>query len=243
MPKILMQVSYDGEPLHSMYRDAAEEARKAIKWLDDNGLEFSTKSTVTCEGFKYMYDAYLDIKSFSSTLKKKMNYLPTIDHYNVEPITPEYEEDLKNSLIKIARKELEDKTDMFRWFSNNRAICSAGADMIAIDCDGKVYPCHGCLYEDKAEHLIGHINEEVIMDKISVHRNNIKSILNKGDLMCNSCPVKFCLRCNSAKFIRSEKTDYLLKWFDGKSQPELSRFYNINNKLKEAFEEIGRRAM
>jgi len=243
MPKILMQVSYDGEPLHSMYRDAGKEAREAINWLDKNDLEFTIKSTVPYSGFKYMYDAYLDIKRFALTLKKKINYFPTIDHYSVDTVVPVYEEDLKNSLIKIARKELEDKTNFFYWFRSNRAICSAGADMVAVDCDGKVYPCHGCLYEDKASHLIGHINEEDIIDKILLRRHQIKDVLNSGDTMCPDCPVGFCLRCNHAKFIRSEKTDYLLKWFDGKSQPELCRFYNINNKVKEAFEEIRRRAM
>lgn len=247
MPKLLIQVSYDGEPLHSMFRDAAQEAREAINWLDKHDIPFTIKSTVPYEGFKHMYDAYLDVKRFASTLKSNINYFPTIEHYNSDPITPEYEIDLKNSLVKIARKELEstckkcNNSNFFHWFSNNRAICSAGADMISVDCDGKVYPCHGCLYEDKSEHLIASIYDADSIDKIQASRKIIADVLNKGEIMCPDCSVNFCLRCNHAKFIFSDKKDYVSRWFDGKSQPDICKFYDINNKVKEAFEEIRRR--
>lgn len=253
-PKLTMQVSYDGEPIHSKFRGEVKTVWNTLDWLDRYNIPFTIKSTVPYDGFKYMYDAYLDIKqlslSFRGTGFKNLDYFPTIEHYNSSDLSApvvkrahdDYERDLKGSLIKIAKKELEDKThNIFRWFSNSRAICTAGKDLIAIDCDGKIYPCHGCLYEDKAKHILGNIDDPNVFLNLDTYRRQISEALSKE--MCPECDVKFCLRCNHAKFIYSKKTEYFERWTDGKAQPDICRFYNINNSVKLAFDEIKRRAL
>jgi uncharacterized protein len=249
-PKLVMQVSYDGEPIHTLFRAESEKVRETLNWLDRHNIPFTIKSTVPYEGFKYMHEAYLDIKelglSFRGTGFKNLDYFPTIEHYNDEVNKEgdlvQYEEDLRKSLVKIAKSELEDKKyNIFRWFTNSRAVCTAGKDLIAIDCDGKIYPCHGCLYEDKETHVLGDIDDPNVFSKLDHYRKQISDALSKE--MCPECEVKFCLRCNHAKFVYSSKTDYFDKWTDGKAQPDICRFYNINNRVKLAFEEIRRRSL
>ena len=250
--KLVIQISYDGEPIHSKFRGETEAVWTTLHWLDLNNVPFTIKSTMPYDGFKYMYDAYLDIKKLISEFRWsgiKINYFPTIEHYNHlsedmpidKRLIQKYEEDLKYSLVKIAKKELEDKTNIFKWFTNSRAMCTAGKDLITIDCDGGVYPCHGCLYEDKKNHGFGNIEDPEIMDKILAFRQLFSDALERG--MCKDCGVSFCLRCNHAKFVYSKKEYYFDKWLDGDSQKDLCRFYNINNRVKTAFEEIKRRTL
>jgi len=243
-PKLVLQVSYDGEPIHSKFRGQTELVWKTLSWLDAHDVPFTIKSTVPYGGFKYMYDAYLDIKKIGSEMMgkgfKNLDYFPTIEHYNSSDcLFEDYERDLEKALIKIAKKELVDKTNMFKWFTNSRAVCTAGKDLIAIDCDGKIYPCHGCLYEDKKEHVLGDIDNHNVFDALADFRKRISQHL--AIESCPNCQVSFCLRCNHAKYSYSEKDQYFSKWCDGTAQPDICRFYNINNRVKLAFEELRRR--
>jgi radical SAM protein with 4Fe4S-binding SPASM domain len=128
---------------------------------------------------------------------------------------------------------------MFRWFTNSKAVCTAGKDLIAIDCDGNIYPCHGCLYEDKKEHVLGDIDDHNIFEVLSKFREKMSQ--NLAIESCPNCQVSFCLRCNHAKYSYSKEDQYFSKWCDGDAQPDICRFYNINNRVKLAFEELRRR--
>lgn len=250
-PKLCIQVSYDGNPIHDMYRvskisplHTSNKIKENIKFLSKNEIPFVLKSTITPESFKYLYDAYCDFRELNDELTgygfKNTNYFPTIDYYNPINYTDEELEilcqDLKKSLIKIAKKEYMHIYPIFKWFEHNRALCSAGRDMMAIDIDGWIYNCHGCFYdENKSDHLIGNVKDINIIDKLQ--SNYIKFNYKKHDEGdCKKCPVTFCLRCNHAKYINSEKTKYLDKWRDFTAQPQLCEFYKINHKVKLAYD-------
>ncbi len=256
-PKVCIQISYDGAPIHDMYRKSnGKETSKAvldtIYWLDVNRIPYVIKSTIRADAFKYMYDAYMDIKKLASELTgtgfyKNINYFPTIDYYSTEKYNEDemkqYSDALGMSLVKIAAEEAKNPLPQgyfFKWFTPNRAICASGQHMIAVDTDENIYVCHGCLYGDaKDKHLIGNINNDSIIEELErVSKYFGTDIEDEGE--CATCDVEFCLRCNQAKFEQSKKHKYLEKWRDYTDQPNLCRFYKINSKVKKGLDLLRR---
>lgn len=255
-PKVCIQISYDGAPIHNMYRKSnGKTTSKAvvdtIKWLDINQIPYVIKSTIKAEAFKHMYDAYMDIKRLAGELTstgfyKNVNYFPTIDYYASERLSKDemvqYSEALEVSLVRIAAEEAKEPQNFFKWFTPNRAICASGQHMVAVDTNENIYTCHGCLYgdgDDKAKHYIGNINNDSIIERLEKTNkyfgNNIDS-----ERDCIACEVEFCLRCNHAKYKHSEKHKYLEKWRDYTNQPNLCRFYQINDKVKKGLDLLRR---
>jgi radical SAM protein with 4Fe4S-binding SPASM domain len=258
-PKICIQISYDGRPIHDIYRRTiggkltSEKVRETFYWLDTEEIPFVIKSTVTPATFKYMYEAYRDIKDLAIHLNtpgfyKAMNYFPTIDYYTSEIGDVDKRcEELKSSLIKIAKEEwavgINHQTNpifFFKWFNPNRALCSAGADMIAIDTTGNVNICHACLY-DKGDHLIGNIEEDNMILLIEDTHNKFAADIDFEPEECKKCNVLYCLRCNHAKFTNSKKEFYLNRWRDYTNQPHLCRFFEVNDKVRLAMEVLRRK--
>ena len=252
-PKVCIQVSYDGLPIHNMYRrssgkDTSKQVLESIKWLDKNGIPYVIKSTIRAEAFKYMYSAYVDIKKLAGSLTgtgfyKNVNYFPTIDYYSSERYSKDemtqYCEALETSLVRIAAEELKTPNiNFFKWFTPNRAICASGQHMVAVDTDEQIYVCHGCLYgEDKDKHLIGNINNDSIIEELEkINKYFGTDIDDEGE--CVMCDVEYCLRCNQVKFEHSKKHKYLDKWRDYTDQTNLCRFYRISDCVKKALDII-----
>ena len=248
-PKLCIQISYDGAPIHNMYRRSfgkltSKEVLENIKWLDVNRIPYVIKSTIRPQAFKHMYDAYMDIKRLASELTgtgfKNVNYFPTIDYYSSEQYSKDemnqYCEALETSLVRIAAEEAKTPWDDFKWFVPNRAICATGQHMIAVDTNESIYVCHGCLYGDNTlPHLLGNINSDSIIEQLDrTSKYFSKNIDDEGE--CKDCDVIFCLRCNHAKYVNSKKEKYLEKWRDYTSQPNLCRFYKINSNVKKGLD-------
>ncbi len=257
-PKICIQISYDGLPIHDIKRKSGKNltsnvVRKMILWCDENQVPFVIKSTVTPDTFQYMYDAYKDISDLYKECHnigfyKNLNYFPTIDYYASEQSSEEnhkqYCENLEQSLSAIASieiKNLERGHFFFAWFNRNRAKCTAGKHSFAIDIDGQIYTCHGCLYsDDKKLHKISDIdstNWEYDLAQTDIQSEPYMNWLLHYD--CEDCNVEYCLKCNHGKFTHSKKDGYLEKWFDFKCQPKLCEYYKINNTVKQAMYKVG----
>ncbi len=264
-PKMCIQISYDGKPIHDIKRKSttkrltSDKVKKTILWCDQNKIPYVIKSTVTPDTFKYMYEAYSDIKKMSRELEtpgfyKNVNYFPTIDYYTTEHLTQaedkQYSYDLEQSLTKIAAEEIICVPRMhffFKWFNPNRAKCSAGQHSVAVDIDGEIYVCHACLYGDgKSYHRLSNVESPKVFSDLftssGFHTHEYGEMMkSEGD--CESCTVEFCLRCNHAKYNSSKKTKYLEKWTDFAAQPNLCKFYKINNNVKEAMFEASIRGI
>jgi uncharacterized protein len=243
--KLHVQVSYDGQPIHDKNRidinrkPTSAIVKKTITNLILNGYNVSIKSTITPDDFKYMYDAYLDVKSIFE--EPYGSYFPTIDYYNTYEIDYNIE-DLKQSLIKISAEEYkyfkQYKKFFFSWFNgNNNKVCGAGQGMIAIDTDLKVYPCHGAFFENNNEHLIGHLEKHDIINKINNRRTLLQTALKRLNT-CNFCNSNICLKCNVIKHKYSDKEEYTDKWYDFENQPWLCRYYKVADKIKLALLKI-----
>lgn len=242
-PKILIQISYDGNPIHDSARldrsnkPTSERVRRTVRWCDENGVSFTLKSTVTPNTFRYMEQAYLDIRE----LCKMANYAPTIDYHNEYD---DFSEDLESSLVKISRHELKfyKKEGRFflTWFEEpSNVLCGAGKDMCAIDTDGKIYDCHGCFYSDNKEaHRFTDIWD--IDATLKIQQVSEKHSVNFRELPeeCRNCTTGICIKCNVVKFDLSEKLNYMERWRDYSNQPLLCKYYRISGKILQALNEL-----
>lgn len=242
-PKLLIQISYDGNPIHDRTRlgrdgfPTSRRVKESIRWCDINGIPFVLKSTLPPPSFRYMEQAYLDIRE----LCKTANYAPTIDYYGEYD---DYSEDLEKALIKIARHELEFYKEegkfFLTWFEEpSKAFCTAGKNMCSIDTDGTIYNCHGCFYSDNKElHKITDIFDSDAIKIISgindYHSENFRELPEE----CRMCTTNMCIRCNVAKFDFSEKENYFERWRDYTNQPLLCKYYRISGKIMQALNKL-----
>jgi len=257
-PKLCIQISYDGIPVHDICRKTKENKltsgmiRNNILKLYSKNIPTVIKSTITPETFKYLPQTRRDILDLVNTVKdgrffRSTNYFPTVDYYNIDSYTSEemdqYFKDLHDSLIEISRDEIkyfkENNRFFFSWFSKNKALCSAGKDMVCINWDGNVFKCHGSLYENKSgEHYVTSIDDDDFIEKLSeskcIHTENFGYLPEA----CKSCEATFCLKCNPVKFNGSKKNLYLEKWRDYTNQPRLCRIYKLNGRIVLAIREL-----
>ena len=229
-PKIVVQISYDGVPIHDFDRidvngkGSSDEIKKTIQKLKDNNVFYVLKSTIAPHNFKYMYEAYLDVIKLSNS-----GYFPTIDLHEVisKEDYEQHSRDLYENLYKIGAYEIKNRQKLFKWFFNNRALCAAGSDMIAIDINGNIQPCHGGLYTDYDDHLISNITDSDVMEKIINSSIKYNSFCYIEPDKCKKCSVGFCLRCNAAHYTFSDKPTYEEKWMDFNNQDYLCHYFGI----------------
>jgi len=258
-PKFCIQISYDGTPVHDIYRVrkdgvlTSSQVKENIFRIYDNKIPSTLKSTITPDSFKYLPLAYEDIleiykEYMGQTFFHSDTYFPTIDYYNLDKYSDEeidrYAIDLEDALCEIGARELSfrkknNKKFFFAWFIPNRSLCCAGRDMVCIGIDGKVYKCHGSLYNDKSgDHIVSNLKNSDFVEKLGKSH-----ILHSKDFgyeppKCLDCDVGFCLRCNPVKYESSKKETYIEKWRDYSTQPRLCRFYNINGRIMIALKHI-----
>lgn len=257
-PKFFTQISYDGMPIHDIDRVlrggklTSTIVRQTILELDKLGVPSTIKSTVTPATFKYLYSAYEDILDIWNSGKDKQTirnstYFPTIDYHNLEKYTESELEvakkELEDSLVKIAKREIEHTKKYNRfflsWFGGNKALCSAGRDMVTVDWDGKTYKCHGCVYdEEKESHLVSSLSDADFIKKLEESNKFHCQDFGFLPIECKNCDAPFCLKCNVVKFEHSDKTQYLDKWRDYPVQKTLCDFYHINGKVWKAINQI-----
>ena len=247
LSKVHIQVSYDGIPIHDINRldingnPTGDLIKSNIKQLLHDGFNVSVKSVIKPDHFKYMLSAYNDIKDVFSSYSNMGSYFPTIDYYN------SYKDDycideLEQILLDIAKEEIEfynsNKRFFFTWFNKDaNRICAAGKDMLAIDVDLSVYPCEGCYYAPSDQHLIGHIKDKDIYNKLEQRREYLLSYEHNNNL-CKTCSTSTCFRCNLIKFAHSKKEDYAERWYDYTDQSWLCRYYITVGKIKQALYHI-----
>jgi len=240
-PKIVVQISYDGVPVHDFDRvdingnGSSSEIKKTIQSLQDNNIFYVLKSTIQPKNFKYLYEAYLDVISLDGN-----GYFPTIDLHEDfdENEYVKYNDDLFNSLYKIAAYEVKNKNNQFKWFKKNRSLCAAGNDMIAIDINGNIQPCHGALYTDYNDHLISNIKDIDVIEKLINSSIYYSSFCFNEPEKCKQCTVEFCLKCNAAHYNFSKKEKYDERWMDFDNQDYLCHYFRIIDNVSQAVKQM-----
>lgn len=257
-PKVTIQMSYDGMPVHDIFRKTRDGkitsslVRNNILLLDKKNIPTCIKSTITPDTLKYLKETYLDLRdvylSFTTSSKfKATSYFPTIDYYHLEKYThndlEQYKKDLEEVLIKIAAEEAKALKKynriFFSWFTPNRAICNAGKDMCCVNWNSNIFKCHGSLYEDKSgDHFVCNLEDDNFVEKLEechfFHQQNFAFEPEE----CKKCNTTYCLRCNPVKYEKSKKTSYIEKWRDYTTQPSLCELYRIIGKVAKAFKQL-----
>ena len=244
--KVWIQISYDGEPIHSKNRfdiNGKSTTSKVLESLDllyQNNIEFSLKPTLPLNDLHHMFEAYKDYVQLSETFKNmNLMYNPTLDHY-LKDISDEALDVLYQQLVKIVRFSVKKGYTILSWLlEDKKPLCSAGVNMFSIRMNGDVYPCHGCFYHNSNMHKWGNIfsltNEE--LDRF---RYNYHQALNKAKSKDRQCDYSFCRRCNVTAFKFSEKQTYFDKWIDFKSQPLICKTSKIIHIAKQAYKALVR---
>lgn len=241
--KIKIQISYDGNPVHDKRRKIGNSPTSDIvingmELLHENGFEFKLKSTISPKDFKYMSMIWDDIYSLFKRFGSNIGYAPTIDYYN-EDYKDEYLDNLTDSLLDIAVKEIKlynrYKYVLLTWFTrNNKSICGSGRTMAAINIDGEVYFCHGAFYNNGVPLKYSNIFDA---------KQFVKAIKNNKDMLerfiyddgCERCVATTCLRCNYAKYLKSQKENLIDRFYDFKCQKDLCNYYKLIGKICRAF--------
>jgi uncharacterized protein len=248
VPKIKVQMSYDGKPIHDLSRKSldgkptSEEVLKNSDILYNMGVDIKFKSTLIPSHFKYLPEVWDDFYNLYVKFgrSRSFKYSPTIDIKNI------YEdncfEDFRASIIKIAKREVDfhrsEQKFLFSWVDGEKVHCKPGVNLSSMDTKGDIYFCHGCFYaEDKAKTKIGSIFDLDIVKKIK--ESNVFLGKYTPDIKeCEICEATMCIRCNVQKFERSEKNGFINKWFDYPSQPEHCEYFKFFGKVNRAIRKI-----
>lgn len=249
--KFVVQVSYDGNPIHDMNRltksgsPTSAIVHEAIDLLAHYDINFGLKSTLPWEGFKYLPEIWDDIEDLRYAYGDKIAYSVTVDYHNVDFYSRQKE--IEKAIIEIAQKEYrfykEHGTFLSNLFKKDRLYCAAAKTMAAVNTEGQVFYCHGCFYTDEShEFKYTSIYDIDFVDKI---RQNYERFLNNDvePEECSNCLATMCLRCNVKKFQASKKSKHLERWFDYTAEKELCDYYKMLGKIKAAlinisFEEV-----
>jgi len=253
--KLWIQISYDGVPVHNKWRvdvkgkPTINKTLKTIKWLSDNNARFGLKAVINPEDFKHLSEVFKDYCNVLSKYRINSAYAPTIEYVHElwkTKLMNKYTDELKTSLKQIILFLLEhpEYEKYFRWFTNSKALCSAGVNLMTLS-EGKAYTCHGILYHTDTKDNVFFDFSKHNFDEV-VERINKKRELHKHKQFiepeeCKNCEASICYKCNAVKFQVSKKKDYMDKWTDYLNQPELCKFYKTIGKYYLAYQKLKRR--
>lgn len=230
--RLTVQISFDGVYLSNNIRidkngkGTSSKVIEAYKLLKETGIRTSLKAVISTEGFPYLFESFKDLYELQGY------YSPTPDLWS-DATPEEYQKHLdilSDQLEKIASYIYANNLDpdVFSWFRKSRAICSTGANMISVDLDGKLYPCHAAMYGESDEHALGHIdNFTEVKEKAMAE---FKMINKNLPIDCQSCEVNYCMKCQIANYAKSNKDTYAERFTDYQSNWQVCSLFKMNDK-------------
>ena len=230
--RIHIQLSYDGEPHHSLKRgDNKHLIFEVADMLQANKIHFDFKATLSFDMIKFLpqiwrsyYDLYLRYGNI-------VTYYPTLDTTYSDM---QYFEDWKTAIAEVAKLEFQFiKTNsrfLFGWFSTtHKGNCQLG-NSIHIHTDGNMYICHGCAYKCNNDNLrYGSIEScknlyDMISDKFEF--DNVPE-------QCKRCPATYCSVCHVANI--KDNDDPYKVWLsckvNNKARCEYFKYFGYISKL------------
>lgn len=253
-PRILVQISYDGEPLHSKYRKHTESVRDSIKMCIKYGVHFTIKSVLSLTDSSNLYQVYKDIYDLQNDYNSSFKgYCPTIEYkQDLNEISRSQFSSLLQQLelnlysiiyFELQRWEQNENVKPFiSWFSpeNLKRNCAAGKDLFVIDIDGFIYKCHGALYTtNKKLHVISHFELDFLNDIIKSKNNHLQyeSVTSISE-QCNNCETDLCFKCPIQNFDDSLHQNYFDRWYDFSNNERRCIINNIISLKRREFNSI-----
>ncbi len=231
--KLHVQISYDGQEISDKFRvthsgkPTSKQVVENIEYFSNKGINLSLKSTIPLKSMKGIYRTWLDFKQLHDKLNSikniRVNYAPTIDY--VEEIPRENLDELiqsfRTEMLKVAKEEIsfykEHGYHLCSWFSGSdeKTHCSSGANMHAIDVDGKSYACHGSIYSPNKELMKGGdiVEDSFVQDIAKMSEAYSYNIREMNDT-CKGCVATTCMICPVSSLDNSKKENYFERWTD-----------------------------
>lgn len=247
--KFTVQVSYDGLPIHDIYRgNTSDIVLKSCDILYENEIPFGFKSTLPIDAFNYIIEVWEDFEKLYEKYEKNRQYITyaaTIDYHNEN--NDDNIDELKNSLIKVAKKEINfykrNKRFLSSFFGDGfgNKHCMAGKLFSHIHTDGNFYFCHGCMYSpNKEDFKFSSLNDKNLINKLEQNYNDFLygNQLDERSKHCHDCEADLCLKCNVLKYDNSIKDGFVERWYDYINQPHLCKYYKEIGIINKAIRKI-----
>lgn len=251
--KFIIQVSYDGAPVHDQNRvlKNGKPTSKLVKatimewrkrYKDLNFLKLVIKSTLGYSSLPHMFAAYEDVYKLAKKASASnivITYNPSLDTFDSEEdMLAKYGAEYEQNLLQIMNHILATGDNIFNWFGDKRKICAMGKDMMTLDTRGNVYPCHSyyCL-KNPDSIRIGNIGDANILTKIVRAQTYYRDTIN-GDNepdVCQSCHSNSCKRCNIALLDLSKKKTRAEKLVDHPSSKNNCALYRKADLVFQAY--------
>lgn len=190
-----VQLSYDGEPHHSIKRgNNSKFIFETADLLKEHQISFSFKATLSFDMFEYLPEIW---KSYEKLYQKYGNvatYSPTLDTtYSSDDKLDQWEKALKRIIpleLDFIRKN---KMPLWTWFKKeSKANCMLG-NSLHVHTNGNIHICHGCAYKQNNKNLI--IGNTSTIDNFSSLISD-KYNLNLLPTKCIKCPATYCSVCH-----------------------------------------------
>jgi uncharacterized protein len=175
-----------------------------------------------------LYAAWQDYKLLYETLNDigdniSVSYAPTIDYVTDLPIDqlPSMVADFREEMMMIAAEELKFFKQyghhLCSWFngSDSKQHCTSGANMHAIDVDGKGYACHGSLYSPNKELMLGSdIEKDSFAEDVAKMSKAYLEPIEEMNSICTGCVATTCMICPVSSLDNSKNEEYFDRWKD-----------------------------
>jgi uncharacterized protein len=232
--KLAIQFSYDGKNINDKFRlthsgkPTSTQVVENLAYFARKGVNLSLKATIPLRSMTGLYAAWKDEKILYDTLNEigdniSVSYAPTIDYVTDLPVDqlPDMVADFRNEMMMIAAEELkffkEHGHHLCTWFngSDSKQHCTSGANMHAIDVDGKGYACHGSLYSPNKELMLGSdIEKDSFAEDVAKMSKAYLEPIEEMNSICTGCVATTCMICPVSSLDLSKNEDYFDRWKD-----------------------------
>ena len=243
---VMFTLSFDGSAPEGGHQHP-DKVKQNILTLDQLGFKFKCKPTLGWGDIKFMSAAYFEFKELNSQVSRPLSYVASLDYKHKIPKEkiPEIKKHLKEQLFIIMEDQKKDSDLGLIPFKvkftehhakKDKPQCSAGANMIMLDMDGKIYPCHAALNaESQQDHFLGTIEDDP-NDTINNMTKYMNILGNDYNPHCRTVCESACFnRCPVYRYADSKKDSYELRWTDYMANHELCDIFRYIHKIIDEF--------
>jgi len=228
--KTQFSISYDGK-VTSNGHTHQDKVIENVYRLNDAGYKVGLKPCIGWDDVNKIATIYDEFNLIQNHLKNKLFFKPSFNYINPTITMNEVE-----NILEIIKPQIEYILSYpnginSEFHTNYRRDCGSGKNMISIDVDGTIYPCHvaSCMINPIA-HRMGSTKDDlkIITDKMTKY---MEIEVNHHNKTCNDCESSCYNRCRIARFENSNKESYEDKWTHFDSSPELCMLFKGIDKI------------
>lgn len=191
-----IQLSYDGEPHHSIKRNYSKDiVFKTAHLLKENRFKFDFKATLTHDMIDKLPEIWDSYYETFLEFDKSIRYGVTIDSIASNSDEETFNK-WKKAIIELGKRELKFIKHYGFYLSSifsindSKRVCNVN-NVIFLHTDGNIYSCHGCPYLiNKDKFILGNTKE---LDSLFINKKEYNV---ERDFICKKCIAKYCAICH-----------------------------------------------